>query len=137
MIEQIRSELEHYLPLRVAGVDSDADGVLLHGDAWHLRINTGWRWGLGNRVEVSDADQVSKLSTLIGSEVVGIQLVEGEHGFDIELEMASGVTLGILSDFPYSEWLFSIWDSADDRKVPSSIWSGQSWSQSMPIPYCE
>ena len=100
-VEEIRA----FLPLTISVVDADADGVCVGGDRWRLRVNTSWR--------VSGA-----LQDLMGDELIEVGVQSREVGLDLRLETRAGRVFEILSDFPYGEWIFSVWRHGDERQVP-------------------
>lgn len=104
----IAEEIQRFLPLRISDIDSDADGISIEGDRWRLRINTNWRVDGG----------VGGLEGFVGDDVVEASLQAGPVGFDLGFTTREGRTLEILSDFPYGEWIFSVWAPGDDRHIP-------------------
>ncbi len=98
-------EIGAFLPLAISVVDADADGICVGGDRWRLRVNTNWR--------VSGA-----LQELVGDEVTEVGVQSREVGLDLRLVTRTGRVFEILSDFPYGEWIFSVWRPGDERQVP-------------------
>ncbi|MFD6329499.1 hypothetical protein ACFWGI_08020 [Streptomyces niveus] len=58
------------------------------------------------------------LEGLVGDDVVETSLQSGPVGFDLGFTTLGGRTLRILSDFPYGEWIFSVWLPGDDQRLP-------------------
>ncbi|MFC9749613.1 hypothetical protein [Streptomyces niveus] len=104
----IADEIRGFLPLRVFDVDADDDGISIEGDRWRLRINTKWRVSGGE----------GGLEGLVGDDVVETSLQSGPVGFDLGFTTLGGQTLRILSDFPYGEWIFSVWSPGDEQRLP-------------------
>ncbi|WP_329082241.1 hypothetical protein OG211_00110 [Streptomyces niveus] len=104
----IADEIQGFLPLRISDVDADDDGISIEGDRWRLRINTKWRLSGGE----------GGLEGLVGDDVVETSLQSGPVGFDLSFTTHGGRTLRILSNFPYGEWIFSVWLPGDQQRIP-------------------
>ncbi|WP_238425411.1 hypothetical protein [Micromonospora parastrephiae] len=118
-IEDIRA----FLPLTVAAVEADGDGVCLSGNQWRLRVNTNWRVSATEITAMSPSisGNVAKgqdLYDLIGDEVVQVSTQTRDVGLDLILRTRTGRIFEILSDYPYGEWIFSVWRPEDERQVP-------------------
>lgn len=119
----IVEEIRHFLPLKVAVAEADADGVCLGGDRWRLRVNTNWRVTRNGRLVLSpsiprDASAAHGLEDLIGDEIVDIGVQSREVGLDLAASTRAGYLFEIFSDFPYGEWIFSVWSLEDEHRIP-------------------
>lgn len=116
IVEEVRS----FLPLRIHDVDADSGGIIIGGERWRLRINTNWRamrdetsgW------QLSSSSEGRSPGELVGDDVVEIYFQSGQAGFDLSFKTREGCMLEILSDFPYGEWIFSVWSRGDERRIP-------------------
>lgn len=118
-IEEIRA----FLPLTVAAAEADGDGVCLSGNRWRLRVNTNWRISATEIAATSpsipgDAAEAHGFSELIGDEFVQVNAQTRNVGVDLSWRTRTGRTFEIISDYPYGEWIFSVWRSEDERQVP-------------------
>ncbi|GAA2809160.1 hypothetical protein GCM10010441_37160 [Kitasatospora paracochleata] len=129
-MDPILADVRPHLPLPVSTVEADSDGIRLGGDGWGLRINTEWILHpadgpdgaeLSSR-EQSPAEELA--AALTGREVVDVRLDRhGPYG-DIALVLGDGGSLEVISDFPYGEWIFSIWTPTDPEQRPVFDLSG-------------
>ncbi len=110
----VLADAEALLPLAVAGVAGDADGVLVHGPGWHLRVNTGWVLREGRRsstvlAESGGDGSAARLGGRVSGRTVTALGLEyhGPYG-DLLLALDDGAVLEVVSDFPYGEWILSI-----------------------------
>lgn len=118
-IEEIRA----FLPLTIDAAEADGDGVCLSGSHWRLRVNTNWRVSATEIFAMppsisGDAAKTRGLDDLIGDEIVQVGTQTRDVGLDLSLETRIGRSFEIISDYPYGEWIFSVWRSEDERQVP-------------------
>ncbi|WP_157546654.1 hypothetical protein [Hamadaea tsunoensis] len=117
-------DIRAYLPLRVEEATGDADGVAISGASWRLRVNTNWRLLAGGRLVASsglpgpDASPSSGLDDLLGDELVDVGFRSSKFGFDLSATTSQGRLFEIASDFPYGEWIFSVWSRDDPKRIP-------------------
>ncbi|MEU3073755.1 hypothetical protein [Streptomyces laurentii] len=123
MMESVLEEIRRFLPLSVTTVEADSDGICLQGDRWRLRINTSWRVTEGGQITISpsltrDGSSFYGLEDLVGDEVVDVGIQGVQFRQDLYVVTREGRILEIFSDFPYGEWLLSISDMGDERRIP-------------------
>jgi hypothetical protein len=116
-------DIAAFLPLVVTSVEVDADGICLSGNEWRLRVNTNWRVSEAGAVEMlppvsGDAEEAHGVEGLIGDEIVQAGVQSRDVGLDISLRTRDGRIFEIISDYPYGEWIFSVWQPEDERQVP-------------------
>jgi hypothetical protein len=118
-------EARRHLPLVITNTALDADGVSIGGVNWRLRINTAWRVSEGGeedhpaaRESAALLDQRTVDAAFLGETVVGLSLQPHGAFRDIAFSFDSGRTLEVVSDFPYGEWLLSVWEASDEDAVP-------------------
>lgn len=116
-------EIRRFLPLTVALAEADADGVCLSGDHWRLRVNTSWRVTRNGNLVLSPSiprhsSSAYGLEDLIGDEIVDVGVQSREIGLDLTVTTRAGYLFEIFSDFPYGEWIFSVWSPGDERRTP-------------------
>ena len=110
-MSSILEEIRQFLPLAVANVETDSEGVCFGGGSWRLRVNTTWRL-------TENDESVASLEGLIGDEIVDIGFRSREVGMDLIVSTRAGLDFEIISDFPYGEWIFSVWHPEDERRIP-------------------
>lgn len=121
VIDEIRS----FLPLSIAAVECDADGIGLTGNSWRLRINTNWRILSGGQIVNSSGIMESespsslRLDDLIGEHINDAGFQSSRAGLDLSLVTSGGHIIEVFSDFSYGEWIFSMWSSEDPRRIPT------------------
>ncbi|WP_433528927.1 hypothetical protein ACQPYA_21685 [Micromonospora sp. CA-263727] len=118
-IEEIRA----FLPLTIAAAEADGGGVCLSGNHWRLRVNTNWRVSATEIPAISpsisgDAAKAHGLDDLIGDEIVQVGAQSRDVGLDLSLKTRTGFIFETISDYPYGEWIFSVWRPEDERQVP-------------------
>ncbi|MCX5409061.1 hypothetical protein OHA37_35055 [Streptomyces sp. NBC_00335] len=123
MMEAVLEEIRRFLPFSVTAVEADADGICLQGDRWRLRINSSWRVSEGGQITISpsltrEGSQSYGLEDLVGDEVVDVGIQGVQFRQDLYVVTREGRILEIFSDFPYGEWLLSISDVGDERRIP-------------------
>ena len=122
--------VQAYLPLTISTVEGDSDGVLVGGRNWHLRINTSWIFGNSMqpttaRLESAEADSTGRLALAVeGHQVSRLGLQFHDSFEDIFLALDDGNVLEVVSDFPYGEWILSIWLEDDPKRLPVLDLSG-------------
>jgi hypothetical protein len=123
-VSTVVDELRPFLPLSIVAVDSDADGVSLVGSSWRLRINTNWRLLSDRRIVNSSGMMDSetppslRLDDLIGDDIIDLAVQSSAVGLDLCVVTSKGRIFEIFSDFPYGEWVFSMWNSDDPKRIP-------------------
>jgi hypothetical protein len=121
VIDEIRS----FLPLSIAAIERDADGIGLAGNSWRLRINTNWRILSGGQIVnsssilESESPSSLRLEDLIGEDVNDVCSQSSRAGLDLSVVTSGGHIIEIFSDFSYGEWSFSMWNSEDPRRIPT------------------
>ena len=119
-----------YLPLVVTLVEEDRDGIGIAGPNWRFRINTTWRLvGAQDpsnvRLTSEDPGSVGTLREIVtGDEVVALELCRHEEFGDLKTVLRGGSAVEVVSDFPYGEWIFSIWRADDPGRMPVFDLSG-------------
>jgi hypothetical protein len=116
-------EIRAFFPLKIETAEADPDGVCLGGDRWRLRVNTDWRVSVNGTAVMSpsisgDSTTAYGLEDLVGDELVQVGVRSREVGLDLSLTTRAGRIFEILSDFPYGEWIFSVWSPEDERRIP-------------------
>jgi hypothetical protein len=123
-VSTVIDELRAFLPLSVTAADSDADGISLSGKSWRLRVNTNWRLLHGGQIVNSSGIMGSETSSslrlddLIGDDIVDLAFQSSQVGLDLSVVTSRGHILEIFSDFPYGEWIFSMWNGDDPQRIP-------------------
>ncbi|MFJ2935887.1 hypothetical protein ACIO8G_24425 [Streptomyces sp. NPDC087219] len=122
-MESVLEEIRRFLPLTVTAVEADAEGICLQGARWRLRINTSWRVTEGGQIAISpsltrEGSSSYGLEDLVGDEVVDVGVQGVQFRQDLYVVTREGRILEIFSDFPYGEWLLSISDAGDERRIP-------------------
>ncbi|GGQ72165.1 hypothetical protein [Couchioplanes azureus] len=131
-LEDVRA----FLPLTIAAVEADLDGVCLGGSYWRLRVNTNWHASATSLTATSPSisQDVAEarasgsstgaeptrtvLDDFIGDKIVQVSTLPRDVGLDLRLSTHGGRIFEIISDYPYGEWLFSVWRRGDERQVP-------------------
>jgi hypothetical protein len=130
IIVRVVEEIRALLPLVIGDVEGDQDGIALVGNNWRLRVNTNWRVLRSGAIVLSSANpQVASpltygLEELVGRNVVDVGVQSRSVGSDLTLVTDWEDEFEILSDFPYGEWILSIWRSEDEARTPIFDWSG-------------
>jgi len=119
----VLKEIRKFLPLPISAAEADADGVCLSGDRWRLRVNTNWSVSEGEMTVMSpslskDFATACGLRDLVGDEFVQVGVQSRQVGLDLVLTTRSGLVFEILSDYPYGEWLLTLWSPGDERQTP-------------------
>lgn len=120
----IVDEIRTFVPLSITAVDTDVDGISLSGRCWRLRVNTHWRLVSGGKIANSsgimgsESSLSSRLDDLIGDDIIDVSFQSSRAGFDLSAVTSEGRILEIFSDFPYGEWIFSVWNSDDPQRTP-------------------
>ncbi|MFF3565746.1 hypothetical protein ACFYXS_37535 [Streptomyces sp. NPDC002574] len=119
----IVEEIQAFLPLKIAIAETDEDGICLSGDGWRLRVNTNWRISVNDAATMSpsfsgDDMKAYGLDGLAGDELVEVQVQSRLVGLDLCFRTRAGRIFEIFSDFPYGEWIFSVWSPQDERQLP-------------------
>jgi hypothetical protein len=123
-VSTVIDELRTFMPLTIAAVDSDPDGISLTGSSWRLRINTNWRLLSGGQIANSSGIMGSETSSslplddLIGDDIIDFSFQSSRVGLDLSAVTSRGHILEIFSDFPYGEWTFSRWNGDDPQRIP-------------------
>ena len=123
-MNSVLADVQAHLPLTISTVVSDADGVLVGGQNWHLRVNTDWvlRESVqltGLLLESAEEDAARRLGEIIdGHSVSGLGLQYHDSYGDAILVLDNGNVLEAVSDFPCGEWILSIWHEDDPKRLP-------------------
>ncbi|MDG4841357.1 hypothetical protein O7631_32975 [Micromonospora sp. WMMD967] len=62
--------------------------------------------------------QALGLDDLIEDEIVQVGAQSRDVGLDLSLTTRAGHIFEITSDYPYGEWILSVWHPDDERQVP-------------------
>ncbi|MFF0151496.1 hypothetical protein [Micromonospora sp. NPDC005203] len=65
-----------------------------------------------------DGAQALGLDDLIEDEIVQVSAQSRNVGLDLSLTTRAGHIFEITSDYPYGEWILSVWRPDDERQVP-------------------
>ena len=120
----VMDELRLFMPLSITAIDGDADGMSLTGASWRLRINTNWRLVSHGRIVNSSGMMISQtspsvcLDELVGDDITELVFQSSRAGLDLSAVTSRGQILEIFSDFPYGEWILSLWNVNDPKRIP-------------------
>ncbi|MFF3565718.1 hypothetical protein ACFYXS_37395 [Streptomyces sp. NPDC002574] len=119
----IVDEIQTFLPLEISTAEADEGGICLSGDRWRLRVNTSWRVSLNGVVMISpslsdDGGKSHGIEELAGDGLVEVGFQSRSVGLDLSFQTRAGRVFEIFSDFPYGEWMFSLWSAEDEHQIP-------------------